>query len=161
MVDLLKQLTALAPLAAEITPGDWQQSHRKGAHGMYSTQVYDMQGATIASIAWHAKPMDATGAIGTYREPNAAFIAAARNLLTPANLVTLTAALTTPAAPAAEEALTKRLGAEMARIDVESEELHRLQREEDVERCRALISQRYAYLNVLTWLAQENAHATR
>ena len=88
---LLEQLQTLAPLAATATPGEWQQSHRKGVHGMCSTQVYDAHGATIASIAWHAKPIDEDGGIGTYREANAAFIAAARNLLTPENVARLIA----------------------------------------------------------------------
>ena len=92
MQDLLEQLHQLVPMAAAATPGEWQQSHRKGAHAMYSTQVYDVYGATIASMAWHEKPLD-DGSIGTYREDNAAFIAAARNLLTPENLLALCAAL--------------------------------------------------------------------
>ena len=86
MKDLLQQLQQLAPMAAAVTPGDWKQSHRKVGGESYFTQVYDAAGETIATLSWHAKPMDETGGIGTYREANAAFIAAARNLLTPENL---------------------------------------------------------------------------
>jgi hypothetical protein len=39
------------------TPGPWGQSHRKNERtGMYSTEVYDAAGQTIATFAWHERP---------------------------------------------------------------------------------------------------------
>lgn len=68
-------LDGLEKLAKNATPGEWKQSHRAGRDGMYSTEVYDAAGETIATIAWYPKPI--ANGIATYREENAAFIAAA------------------------------------------------------------------------------------
>lgn len=65
-------------MSMKYTPGPWSQSHRKRPDGMYSTEVYCVDGHTIASCAWYPRPADpTTGAIGTYREANAHLIAAA------------------------------------------------------------------------------------
>lgn len=69
-------LDKLEALAKAATPGPWEQSHREGDDEMYRTQVYTADGETIASLAWYPKDMGG-GRIGTYREANAAFMAAA------------------------------------------------------------------------------------
>ncbi len=81
-------LDALEKMADEATPGPWEQSHREGDDEMYRTQVYTADGETIASLAWYPKDMGG-GRIGTYREANAAFMAAAN----PATIKTLIAEL--------------------------------------------------------------------
>lgn len=60
------------------TPGPWAQSHRKQPDGMWSTDVYDQKGETIATLAWHVVPIK--GGIATDREANARLIAAAPDL---------------------------------------------------------------------------------
>lgn len=60
------------------TPLPWKQSHRRKRTGMYSTQVYCADGETIAEIDWYPRPAG-NGAVSTYREANAAFIARACN----------------------------------------------------------------------------------
>lgn len=65
------------------TPGPWFQSHRaipNDKDGIYSTQVYDEKGETIADLAWYPVNLG-NGHIGTAREANARLIAAAPDLL--------------------------------------------------------------------------------
>jgi len=65
------------------TKGKWFQSHRKdpdSKKGMYSTQVYDENGSTIATLSWFPMPaVKENGQIkvGTFREQNAKLIASA------------------------------------------------------------------------------------
>ncbi len=62
------------------TPGPWACSHRLiFATGMYSTQVYDNNGETIASIAWY--PIKNGNVTSTNRDDNARLIAAAPAML--------------------------------------------------------------------------------
>jgi len=61
------------------TPAPWYQSHRQIDGGGYSTQIYTEDGETIASLHWYFKDMG-NGVTGTYREGNAEFIAASRNI---------------------------------------------------------------------------------
>lgn len=59
-----------------ITKGEWKQSHRKipnDPEGMYSTQVYDCNGKTIATIAWYS--VQKGNITTTTREGNAKLIA--------------------------------------------------------------------------------------
>jgi hypothetical protein len=61
------------------TPGPWFQEHRKKANGMYATEVFDKEGQTIATLAWHSKKIG--NVTITDREANARLIAAAPDLL--------------------------------------------------------------------------------
>lgn len=68
------------------TPGPWLVEHRKsGRREGYNTEIFTQDGGSghgvIATLAWYPKPMDGLGRIGTYREANAALIAAAPELL--------------------------------------------------------------------------------
>lgn len=72
----MTDLDKLEALAKAATQGPWEQSHREGDDEMYRTQVYTADGETIASLAWYPKDMGG-GRIGTYRDANAAYIAAA------------------------------------------------------------------------------------
>lgn len=57
------------------TPGPWSWSHREIPGGNYSTQVYDVAGKEIATIAWY--PVTQNNITITSREANARLIAAA------------------------------------------------------------------------------------
>ena len=59
----------------KFTKGEWRQSHREKQDGMYSTEVYDEEGKTICTLAWHKVPIE--GGFTTDREANAKLIAAA------------------------------------------------------------------------------------
>ena len=59
------------------TPLPWQYSHRETSDGMYSTQVYDEAGETIATLAWY--PVQEGSLTRTAREANAALIVRAVN----------------------------------------------------------------------------------
>lgn len=61
------------------TPASWYQSHRQIDSGGYSTQIYTEDGETIATMHWYPKDIG-NGVTGTYREGNAQFIAASRNI---------------------------------------------------------------------------------
>ena len=61
------------------TPGPWSQSHRRGSDGLYSTQVFDADGQSIATLEWHAVLIE--GGVRTDRAENARLIAAAPDLL--------------------------------------------------------------------------------
>jgi hypothetical protein len=73
------------------TPGEWHQAHRpipNDPDGMYSTQVFTIDGQTIADLAWYPMPAreeiiegKTMSVIGSYREANAKLISAAPNLL--------------------------------------------------------------------------------
>ena len=65
-------------MEAKFTKGEWRQSHRGKPNGMYSTEVYDEQGETICTLAWHKVPI--VGGFETDREANAKLIAAAPEL---------------------------------------------------------------------------------
>ncbi len=86
MDTLLKQLEELAPLAEAATEGPWVATPVYPAHVLLP----------LAEGQHHALAAKTT-------PDDAAFIAAARNLLTPATIATFRAALATPAAPAAVE----------------------------------------------------------
>ena len=58
---------------ARFTKGEWEQSHRKGVDGMYSTEVYDQHGETICTLAWHVVD-EGNGVRSTDREANAHLI---------------------------------------------------------------------------------------
>lgn len=59
----------------KFTKGDWHQSHREGADGMYNTEVYDQEGNTICQLAWYAIK-EPNGVTRTNREDNANLIKA-------------------------------------------------------------------------------------
>lgn len=61
------------------TPAPWFQEHRKKANGMYATEVFDKEGETIATLAWHSKKLG--NITKTDREANARLIAAAPEML--------------------------------------------------------------------------------
>jgi len=65
----------LQGLEAKRTQGEWEQSHRELPDGMYSTEVYDVKGDAICSLAWHTVYIDENH-ITTDRAENAQFIAA-------------------------------------------------------------------------------------
>ena len=65
-------------MEAKFTKGEWRQSHREKSDGMYSTEVYDEEGKTICTLAWHKVPIE--GGFTTDREANAKLIAAAPDL---------------------------------------------------------------------------------
>ena len=75
-------------MKTKITPGIWEQSHRKGRNGMYSTEVYSADTKkTIATLSWYAMPpqrelIDGEYKLVTrsYREANAQLISAAPDL---------------------------------------------------------------------------------
>jgi hypothetical protein len=62
------------------TPGEWKWAHRKCHDQQYRTQVYTEEHGTVSTCAWTPKPRRG-GRIGTYREANAALLAAAPSLL--------------------------------------------------------------------------------
>lgn len=57
------------------TNGPWSQSHRELRDGDYSTQAYNVDGDTIATIAWF--PVQDGSTIRTSRAENAKLIASA------------------------------------------------------------------------------------
>ena len=61
------------------TPGPWRFAHRETLGRGYSTEVFDSEGQTIATMAWHAVPTEY--GTTTDREENARLIAAAPDLL--------------------------------------------------------------------------------
>ena len=61
------------------TAGKWSQSHREGKDGMYNTQVYDSEGETICTLAWHAVN-EGNGVTSTDREENAVLISHAPDM---------------------------------------------------------------------------------
>ena len=64
------------------TQGEWRQSHRKiDAEGNFSTEVYDEEGETICTLAWHICKSADGRTVYTDREANAKLIAAAPDLL--------------------------------------------------------------------------------
>ena len=54
---------------SEHTPEPWDQTHRKTKNGMYSTEIYDSDGETIATLSWYA--IEADDGLITNREANA------------------------------------------------------------------------------------------
>ena len=65
------------------TPLPWAQSHREYYDpffngNMYSTQVYCLDGQTIATLSWYPD-YRADGSVGTHREANAQYIVTACN----------------------------------------------------------------------------------
>ena len=60
------------------TPLPWAQSHRKTNSGGYSTEIYDAEGQTIATVAWYPVPKE-DGSTATARAANAELIVAAVN----------------------------------------------------------------------------------
>lgn len=62
-------------MEAKFTKGEWRQSHREKADGMYSTEVYDEDGMTICTVAWHQVPIK--GGYATDREANAKLLKSA------------------------------------------------------------------------------------
>ena len=105
MQTLLEQLSALVPLAAAATEGPWSVTMEScdcepGCNCQPWVHAIRMAGPIPESrLAGTGYEFDRE--VGDMSEETAAFIAAARNLLTPANLTALTAAL---AAPVAAEA---------------------------------------------------------
>lgn len=73
-------------MSASFTPGPWFQSHREKPDGMWSTEVYDAAGETIASLAWYPVPHD--GGVRTAREANAHLIASAPEMYAALTTVT-------------------------------------------------------------------------
>ncbi len=72
--DKLKVVAAIREaLEAGPTPGPWSQAHRIGHEGFYNTEVFDAARETIATLAWHAIPVE--GGVRTDRGENAAYIA--------------------------------------------------------------------------------------
>ncbi|MBE3085702.1 MAG: hypothetical protein IMZ64_05735 [Bacteroidetes bacterium] len=61
------------------TKGEWKTEYRRHENGMYSQDVFDEEGKTIAILDWHAVQID-DRTIGTDREANAHLIAAAPNM---------------------------------------------------------------------------------
>lgn len=91
MEDLVKQIAALEPLAAAATEGPWRiESGRYDA--LKEASIHEIARREGGGHVLAVKPFRMA------HKANAAFIAAARNLLTPANLAALRAALSQPAA---------------------------------------------------------------
>jgi len=61
------------------TPGPWLSTHRKGADGMYRTEVLSDEYGGIATCDWTPKHCGG-GVTSTYREANARLIAAAPDM---------------------------------------------------------------------------------
>lgn len=61
---------------AEFTPGPWEREHRKGADGLYRTEVFSKQYGGIATCDWTPKHCG-NGVTETCRRANARLIAAA------------------------------------------------------------------------------------
>lgn len=77
--NLLDELEGVVRLNEKATPGEWRTEYRKTARG-YAQEVFDAAGDTIATLAWHAVPLNDT-TTATDREPNAHLIAAAVNFI--------------------------------------------------------------------------------
>ena len=77
--NLLDELEKIVALSEKATPGEWGTDYRKTARG-YAQEVFDADGSTIATMAWHAVPLNETTTT-TDREPNAQLIAACVNFL--------------------------------------------------------------------------------
>jgi len=71
-------LDELSRLLEQATPGPWEAAHRKCVDAMYRTEVYSEQHGVIATVHWTPKEC-ANGTTETYRQANAALIAALRN----------------------------------------------------------------------------------
>lgn len=67
-----------APFDPGHTPLPWFQSHRQTGPESWCTEVYDVEGDTIATLAWY--PVQTAQGITTSRGANAAFIVLACNL---------------------------------------------------------------------------------
>jgi hypothetical protein len=61
---------------ATFSPAPWSQDHAPRKDGGYATQIFDNAGSAIAYLTWAPRP-EVDGVIGTYREANAALMAAA------------------------------------------------------------------------------------
>lgn len=77
--NLLDELEKIVALSEKATPGEWGTDYRKTARG-FAQEVFDADGSTIATMAWHAVPLNETTTT-TDREPNAQLIAACVNFL--------------------------------------------------------------------------------
>ena len=130
MQDLLKQLLELMPLAASATEGPWmltttnanprglrnyQQVVRATDTGILGGIPHPKTTMQLQFEAYGEIRLQSDGTPDGYwptaeTKANAAFIAAARNLLTPENLTLLVAALAAPVAavPVAEDAMGAR-----------------------------------------------------
>lgn len=64
---------------SQYTKGEWNTTYRKHNDGMYSQEVFDSKGETIATLAWHSVE-EAPGHFTTDREANAHLTAAAPNM---------------------------------------------------------------------------------
>jgi len=77
---LMRDAKADLEICQKATPGPWEAEHRKGANGMYRTEVFSKQHKVIAICAWTPKYCG-NGVVKTYREANAEFITLAREAL--------------------------------------------------------------------------------
>ena len=99
MNDLLKQLQALIPLAAAATAGPWEViPNSEHTDSVHSTEANHVENFGLGEFRSSNLCMN-TG--GFAHNSDAALIVAARNVLTPENLLALCAALTAEAAPVA------------------------------------------------------------
>jgi hypothetical protein len=71
---------ATAATETKHTAGPWAQSHRQRRDGMWSTEVYDSAGETIATLAWYPVHLP-NGSMVTAREANARLISISPDLL--------------------------------------------------------------------------------
>ena len=67
-------------MSAGHTPGQWMAAHRRGADGMYRTEVFSARYGGIATCDWTPNHCG-NGVTTTFREANARLIAAAPDLL--------------------------------------------------------------------------------
>jgi hypothetical protein len=74
----MTDLDELSRLLEQATPGPWEAAHRKCVDAMYRTEVYSEQHGVIATVHWTPKECG-NGVTETYRQANAALIAALRN----------------------------------------------------------------------------------
>jgi hypothetical protein len=63
------------------TEGKLQYAHRKRVDGMYSTELFDTTGETVATAAWY--PIETETGTATNREENARRLVACWNRLLP------------------------------------------------------------------------------
>ena len=124
---LLEQLQQLAPLAAAATPGPWKNAGAFNSQEGYFIETTDNE--PICEV--FGNTVNEQG--DEYGEDDAAFIAAARNLLTPENLTLLVAGQTALAVVAES---MRWFGSEIMRMEAENTAMYKTSLVKDVGVCR-------------------------